>query len=716
MDFTARTIDDDYPGIRYVNLNATGTNDGTSWANAYRSLAEAVEDAHLATTSVDEIWVAAGTYLPVSVNNLGCAMGPNFLVRDGLGLYGGFAGTETRREQADPQQNTTVLRGNDSASLMGNNSTSVVLAEAGCGPTTRIDGFTITNGIANTGVTSWGGGLINGGSARITRCTFTNNTADYGGAIANYCGSPLIADCRFVNNGYSLQNGSGGALWFDSAVVGAVVVNCEFQGNRTGSMGTAMYVEGQVEVANCSFAGNYSKWYANSIYVKGPGKARFVNCTFSGNQSSGAAAAVGTTGSAYLALENCILWGNKSNSGAGIAAQLSIESYTTYSISHCCIQGWAGQYTGTHVLNADPLFRRAPSGGADGWGVGGNDDFGDLRTSPVSPCVDAGGNASVPSDVADVDKDSDTTEVLPLDFAGRPRFADIQHWPDTGVGTAPIVDMGAFEADSETDSDGDGVLDGADNCPGLANPDQANADGDLYGDVCDPCPGSPSQDVSDDDGDGIPNACDNCPKVQNADQANLDNDSLGDVCDSDDDNDGTPDTSDNCPRVSNAGQLDQDGDTRGDACDNCPLNRNVLQEDQDADGVGDVCDSDRDGDGYDNAVDNCPVAANPDQQDTDGDRVGDACDSCPGTQAGSRVDANGCRLPFFGDLDDDGDVDQEDFGLFQVCMSGSGAAQTLAACAGAKLDADTDVDQDDTALFLDCFTGPDVPAVADCIP
>jgi hypothetical protein len=77
------------------------------------------------------------------------------------------------------------------------------------------------------------------------------------------------------------------------------------------------------------------------------------------------------------------------------------------------------------------------------------------------------------------------------------------------------------------DGDGDGVPDSEDNCPGVANEDQADADNDGIGDVCDTTPGGP-----DGDGDGIPAADDNCPTVPNADQADTDNDGVGDACDS----------------------------------------------------------------------------------------------------------------------------------------------------------------------------------------
>ena len=82
-----------------------------------------------------------------------------------------------------------------------------------------------------------------------------------------------------------------------------------------------------------------------------------------------------------------------------------------------------------------------------------------------------------------------------------------------------------------TDSDGDGIMDECDNCPGDYNPDQADADGDLIGDVCDDC--------TDSDGDGFGN-----PGV------------AGNTC---------PD--DNCPYTWNPGQEDTDGDGIGDACD-----------------------------------------------------------------------------------------------------------------------------------------------------
>jgi hypothetical protein len=76
-----------------------------------------------------------------------------------------------------------------------------------------------------------------------------------------------------------------------------------------------------------------------------------------------------------------------------------------------------------------------------------------------------------------------------------------------------------------TDTDGDGVPDETDNCPDVANPDQADTDGDGVGDACDEPP------PTDTDGDGVPDETDNCDDVANPDQADADGDGVGDACD-----------------------------------------------------------------------------------------------------------------------------------------------------------------------------------------
>jgi hypothetical protein len=85
------------------------------------------------------------------------------------------------------------------------------------------------------------------------------------------------------------------------------------------------------------------------------------------------------------------------------------------------------------------------------------------------------------------------------------------------------------------DSDGDGVRNQFDNCPGQANEDQADADLDGIGDACDP---------HDTDGDGIADRDDNCPSKANHSQDDADGDGTGDACDGDQGNNGLPDVVD----------------------------------------------------------------------------------------------------------------------------------------------------------------------------
>lgn len=68
------------------------------------------------------------------------------------------------------------------------------------------------------------------------------------------------------------------------------------------------------------------------------------------------------------------------------------------------------------------------------------------------------------------------------------------------------------------------------------------------------------------------------------------------------------------------------------------------------------------------------------------------------------------------DFDGDGDVDQQDFGRFQACFTGSNVPQHDPDCEPARLDGDADVDADDLALFLNCFSGSGIPFDPDCLP
>ena len=87
----------------FVRSTASGANNGTSWVNAYTSLQSALT----AAVSGDEIWVAAGVYKPTATADRTIS----FALKNGVGVYGGFAGTETMRSQRNPNVNVTALSG-----------------------------------------------------------------------------------------------------------------------------------------------------------------------------------------------------------------------------------------------------------------------------------------------------------------------------------------------------------------------------------------------------------------------------------------------------------------------------------------------------------------------------------------------------------------------------------------------------------------------------
>jgi cysteine-rich repeat protein len=230
-----------------------------------------------------------------------------------------------------------------------------------------------------------------------------------------------------------------------------------------------------------------------------------------------------------------------------------------------------------------------------------------------------------------------------------------------------VPDDGCDQCRANGDTDGDEVLDRDDNCPEIANPDQADFDQDELGDACDE--DDDNDGVSDEDeidrgtnpldpdtdADGALDGRDNCPDAENRDQADFDGDGTGDACDDDDDNDGLTDETE-WERQTDPYNPDTDGDGIDDGRDNCPLVANQSQRDFDRDGDGNACDDnddndglpdneedvnangrvdageldplnpDTDGDGTLDGVDNCPLTVNPAQTDTDNDGLGDVCD------------------------------------------------------------------------------------------
>jgi hypothetical protein len=146
-------------------VKAGSAGNGSSWSNASGDL-QAINKASLE----DNIFVAAGTYQP-PVNS-------SFIMKQGVKIYGGFAGMETSLSQRN-------LSAGDTSKLKRNGSRVVRNDFNHLDSTAILDGFTITDGsgVKNLNpTTTYGGGILNYYSApAITNCVFANNSASYGG-------------------------------------------------------------------------------------------------------------------------------------------------------------------------------------------------------------------------------------------------------------------------------------------------------------------------------------------------------------------------------------------------------------------------------------------------------------------------------------------------------------------------------------------------------
>lgn len=227
--------------VIYVNAAAPAGGNGTNWATALNDMTTALASAQ----NGDQLWVAAGTYSTQSLYT-------SFTVPAGVSLYGGFSGTESSVDQAQPSIYHTTLR---AASVSLHEGSSVlVLATAG-GST--ISGFTIRDGYAaRTSGTKLGGGglLIQGGTVSIRQCTFTQNSTytmpngDFGmgGAVCIVNNSAVtITDCAFDSNtshgwpewdfipwSHRPLQGDGAAIYVSGSTL--TVEHSTFTGNHAG--------------------------------------------------------------------------------------------------------------------------------------------------------------------------------------------------------------------------------------------------------------------------------------------------------------------------------------------------------------------------------------------------------------------------------------------------------------------------------------------------
>lgn len=444
--------------IIYVNDNAAGSNDGSSWANAYNYLQDALADANSIGVPT-EIRVARGIYKP----DQGIAVIPadrtaTFRLLNNVTIKGGYAGSgRIPPDRRDVQKYKTVLTGD----LLGNdveitdpcellseptrseNSYHVVTAYRNDNSAV-LDGFIITGGNANGDFIPlyWGGGIYNenpptpdwecttagptitncriiknsaaseGGGMynryscqpQLTNCVFIENMASWGGGgIKNDTSNPNIINCTFENNfaGDSYHSDGGG---LDNEESSPTFIKCIFTGNSAdygGAVGNWMGDNNPIFM-NCLFSENSAQyggamWYANHFFPSNP---TLINCTIVNNSADYGNALACTPGSfdkppSNLDLTNCILWND--------ANEIFNIDGSTITISYSDIQaGWPGEGN----IDTDPCFVDV--------------DNGDYYLLSTSPCINTGDPNYIP--------EPDET-----DLNGLPRILDGR------------IDMGVYE-------------------------------------------------------------------------------------------------------------------------------------------------------------------------------------------------------------------------------------------------------------------------------
>jgi hypothetical protein len=440
--------------VRYVDVNAPGANNGSSWLNAYHYLQDALADPCAAV-----ILVADGTYYPDSNSsepNGNGDINKSFVLKSGVAIYGGFAGfgapgpnirniklyesilsgdlNENDVYVADPcNLRTEPTRAENSYNVVTSNGTDA---------NTILDGFTVTAGNANTSVwpTGNGGGMLNvESSCTINNCTFIEDSAEQGGAIYNHHSTVHISNCSFIRNSSRYD---GGAMTNDTSSL-SELVNCDFTFNKSSNNGGAILNSRQsnATLTNCLFIYNSTK-RGGGVRNATSSCPTITNCTFRGNWATERGGGISDDNSSPV-IANSVLWDNIAPTGS----QINDTSNSAATVNYSDVEGgWGGAGVGN--INADPRF--VDANGPDGI-IGTEDD--NLRLLSNSPCIDKGNNASVPADTADLDGDANTTEQIPLDLDLRPRFAD------GNCDGNSVVDMGAYEFSYAYAGDFDGDCD-----------------------------------------------------------------------------------------------------------------------------------------------------------------------------------------------------------------------------------------------------------------
>ena len=285
------------PIVAYVTPEGAGVRDGSSWANAFGNLQDAID---ICVCAGDLICLKSGEYLAAQEKDVLDLSHYIVSGTTGLTIRGGYAGEGTPGAFADE---ATVLRRDKNA--VQNAYRRIFHA---MNATLTLENLTITEGSVINGS---GHGLLLATSATTVRnCVFrkngystSNGGRNYGGAIHASGGSLAVEGCTFDGNLLNTWNddseNKGGAIY--ATGVALSVTDSDFIRNWTANMyqqtsGGAIYATGgSLTLENSTFHTNCvikqthdgsSSGYGGTLYLSGVSAPVIRDCTFQGGYTA----------------------------------------------------------------------------------------------------------------------------------------------------------------------------------------------------------------------------------------------------------------------------------------------------------------------------------------------------------------------------------------------------------------------------------------------
>jgi uncharacterized repeat protein (TIGR02543 family) len=315
------TFDETKGGILYVDQDALGAGNGTSWADAFTDLEPALQVA----SSGSEIWVAEGVYIPSNQRDPWEIRSKTFLLPNGVSIYGGFNGTETTIDQRDWNTNPTILSGDLEGDdengdgnfisehythLLGTNASHIVTA-INLSSTSILDGFIVTGGMASSLVIGNGGSYIgSGGGVWVRKSTdmqlknmqFYGNTGLDGGAVYAYYQTHLTVD----NSTFKYNEAGDGAGIFIANDTLLSMSNSQFVENwgTSGGPGLYMFDYSKADIFNTLFEGNTQVPGMSNPSLSGGAIMMYFDCQATIDWSNFLNNSAPYTGAIYMLLHN----------------------------------------------------------------------------------------------------------------------------------------------------------------------------------------------------------------------------------------------------------------------------------------------------------------------------------------------------------------------------------------------------------------------------